>query len=441
METSSRWRVIVARFPVEREARLWGILPRPSWAARSSLRHPPAVIYAGPDPVTARRVAEGLREQGASVVVVEEPIGGDAFCLSHDAHFAGGACVSCGAAICARCQVEAGGERLCGRCAQGRRSRDRSRRLRQLLLLFALSVVIYEVWRFGVKEQGWLPVLGPVSVAIMQFVEPGSVHAPLLRTLNTVDEPTGLGALSTFYQREYERYTGRSTPFLQLTIAGPWVEEVRPPPLGDPQDGFLPTAWNAWRYPRYFHRLARSRGFDPEQHGARVYVVYGRERGDLAADSRGSRNGRIAVAFVPVDNASPAYAQVTVAHELAHILGADDQYQEGNWRARFPEGIVEPWARPTWPQRYAELMAVDVPLSPVSEREVRSLDEVRIGHATAAALGWISKERAAAYYGQVLLEEGERLAAPAAPEVDTGTSPIPAPVPASSKESLKGGQD
>lgn len=408
MRASPRWRVIVVRFPEEGPARLFGFLPWTGWRARSNLRHAPAVVHAGADEPVARRVADGLREQGATVVIVEEPIGGDAFCLTHEAYLAGEVCVVCRLPICARCQLDAGGQPLCARCIHQRRRRERSRRLRQLLLLLALVLVVYEALRYGIRERRWLPPMGPVSVAVVQFVEPGARNAPLLRALNAAGEPTSLTEVANFYQREFERYTGRRETFLHLHLGGPWVETVEPPPLGDPDAGWFQNAWSAFQYPRYFHRLARKHGVDPDGFGARVYVVYGREQGDLAADSRGSRQGRVAIAFIPVDNATPAYAQITVAHELAHVLGAPDQYLETTFRARIPEGLADPWARPPFPQTHAELMAVDVPLSPSQEREATSLDEVRIGHATAAAMGWISAERAAAYYGQVLLDESER---------------------------------
>ena len=154
----------------------------------------------------------------------------------------------------------------------------------------------------------------------------------------------------------------------------------------------------SWRYPRYFHALARSHGEEPDARGARVYVIYGKERGDLAADSRGSRKGRIAVSFIPVNTSSSAYARVTVAHELSHVLGARDLYDPDTFLAQYPAGYVQPFARPLFPQRYAEIMAVDIPYSPTDEREVRSLDEVRVGYRTAADMGWISPEQADLFY-------------------------------------------
>lgn len=400
MAGAMTWHVLLVRYPVEGgEAAVRALLPSGSWSARQANRVCPVVVWSGADPAEAERTAARLRARGAVVVVVEDADDASAFCTFHPGQLAGDACRDCGVAICAVCWGQAGGSARCPPCARRLRRQARNERLRQLFAVFVLAAVIYQAWRYGLAEQEWLPPLGPVSVAVIQVVRPEAAGHPLVRTLNAVDEPTSLRAVEGWYQQEYERYTGRTSPYLRVVLHGPWGGEVTPPPLEEPDAPAWRLAWNAWRYPRYFHGIARSRGVDPDGYGARVYVVYGKERGDLAADSRGSRNGRFAVAFVPVDTASAAYAQVTVAHELAHILGAEDLYTDA-WRARFPQGLVEPFAAQPYPQRYAELMAVDVPVSPTVEREPSSLTEVRIGYHTAAKLGWIAEAQAAVFYGQ-----------------------------------------
>ena len=66
----------------------------------------------------------------------------------------------------------------------------------------------------------------------------------------------------------------------------------------------------------------------------------------------------------------------------------------------YPEGFMEPFQNPLYPQRFAEIMAVD---------------ELRIGYRTAADLGWIADEEADRFYQppettpEDLLDEGELL--------------------------------
>ncbi len=102
---------------------------------------------------------------------------------------------------------------------------------------------------------------------------------------------------------------------------------------------------------------------------------------------------------------------VTLAHELAHTLAATDRYDATDFRAVWPEGYVEPFREPLYPQRYGELMAVDIPLSSDVEVEPRDLSQVRIGHATAAELGWLAPSEVDYFYRNEGQTPGERLAA------------------------------
>jgi hypothetical protein len=98
-----------------------------------------------------------------------------------------------------------------------------------------------------------------------------------------------------------------------------------------------------------------------------------------------------------------------VAHELAHTLGAQDFYNPSTFLAVHPEGFVEPFIDPLYPQEFAELMAGDIPTGATSELEATSLDDVRIGYATARDLGWIAPEVADLFYTPWEASPEERL--------------------------------
>ena len=377
----------------------------------------PAIVQIASDVHDSELLAAALRNAGAEVVVMEEASVGRSLCASHTAQITAHNCTACGTAICPGCRLDAKGELLCGSCSGVITRRARNTRLRQLVVVFAFAVFLFQLSKFMLREQELLDPSGPIDVAIYQFVRPEAAKSPLIRQLNSAHPDQSLRAIAAWYTQEHARYTGDSSPYLHLTVHGPWVTDVHPPPLADADAAWWRILLQGWRYPRYFHALARDHDQDPDAHGARVYVIYGNERGDLAADSRGSRKGRIAVSFIPVNTSSIAYAQETIAHELTHILGASDLYDPDTYLAQYPQGFVQPWARPPFPQRYAEIMAVDVPDSPATEHEITSLHQARIGYRTAADIGWITKEQADLYY------------TPESGSADAMLGPPPPPVP------------
>jgi hypothetical protein len=378
----------------------------------------PAIVQITSDVRESEPLVAALRSAGAEVVVIEEASVGRSLCASHPAQITAQNCTSCGAAICAGCQLDAKAQRLCGSCASVSARRSGNTRLRQLFAVFAFAVFLLQLSKFMLREQELLDPAGPIDVAIYQFVRPEAAKAPLIRQLNSADPDQSLRAIGAWYTQEHTRYTGDPSPYLHLTVHGPWISEVNPPALADPDAAWWRILLQGWRYPRYFHALARDHDQDPDAHGARVYVIYGNERGDLAADSRGSRKGRIAVSFIPVNTSSIAYAQETIAHELTHILGAADLYDPDSYLAQYPQGFVQPWARPPFPQPYAEIMAVDIPDSPTTEHEISALHQARIGYRTAADIGWITKEQADLYY------------TPESNSADAMLGPPPPPTPA-----------
>jgi hypothetical protein len=349
-------------------------------------------------------VVEGLRARGAEVVLVEGEAG--SYCTTHPTQLNVARCTACAERICHGCQVAAGAS-LCPCCAAVQKRRKRNTYVRQLFALFVFIVFLLQLGSWRGREAALVDATGTIRVAFIQLVRPEAAGHPLVRAM----DEGGIQAITRWFDEERARYGAPGGPVLAADVLGPWVTPVNPPSVPDRDTSWARQLGVSLAFPRYFHGLARRHGVDPDAYGARVYMVYGTETGDLVSDSRGSRTGRVAVSFLPVGASSLAYAQVTVAHELAHILGANDQYDPDTFLARFPEGYVQPWAERPYPQTYAELMAVDRPISPTDEQEVTSLDQVRIGYRTAAELGWISAEQADRYYTPLLTTPEARLAA------------------------------
>ena len=381
-----KWRVILVRLP-DRGAEA-------SPHRITSARFTPTVLLETSDEAEAMTFAEKLREEGAFVALLAEPEHGGAVCVRHPEHVCGRNCSDCGVPICAVCRVEALSLRLCPTCWAKLKVRRRTRRLRILFSVFLFALFLQQTWAYLAREAELLNPDGPVRALIVQLAPPELGVSGLARTLNAVDGPYALSTIADWYDAEHVRYTGRSGRYLDLTVRGPFVGEISIPPLGVEGDPWWKVAQLSWQYPRYFHARARNFGVNPDQYAVRVYVLYGSEGGDMESESLGSRKGRVAIAKVSSDETNPGYALLTIAHEIGHILGANDHYEEGSYSAHFPDGFVEPHANPRYPQRYAELMTGDIPVSAANEAEVQSLEEVRVGYRSAAEMRWIPVEQA-----------------------------------------------
>jgi len=423
-----RWRVMVVRVPTDAAASVQDAMPTPRALAPEDL---PFIARITHDSHVASVTARRLRTAGAVVLVVEEPGGpaDGAFCGFHPDRIAARACTLCDAPICTSCRRRAGEEDICPRCVSQGGGRRRITRLRQLFAIFLFAVFCFEVYAWFRTNRDAVSPGADVRVAILQFAPPSNPLPPAARALNAVGGTgTSFEDIGPWLSREHERYGGAGK--YVVDVRGPWGRTVEPPPLPGPADGPLRAAWQTFQYPRYFHGIATDQGVDPDDYGARIYVVYSDDVGDRASESRGSKKGRVAIAFVSAQEKNPAYAVLTVAHELGHVLGADDLYDPDTFRAQHPEGFVEPYSSPLYPQAFAEVMAVDRPLAPGEESEVRSLEEVRVGHRTAASFGWIRRAQADLFYQPPAQSAQDRLrpagtgaSAPAEPAAERDDGP------------------
>jgi hypothetical protein len=392
--------VILVRLPEDSTA-LYEVLPRSEPVQAEEL---PLITRVTRDVAKARRTAERLRQVGAKVVVVEEPVerGWSAFCATHPAQLAARNCETCDAAICPGCMVAAKGLGLCAKCKDERHLRRRGTRRRQLVVALLFTAFIYQVVQYLQDDQAKIAGSGPIRVGIFQFTNAAYLSAPIVRSLNRGPSETGSGQslvdLGPWFDAEHKRYTGQSGPYVQIEPRGPFVVDIQPPTLANPGDSWFQAMVRAWKYPRYFQRQVEEQGIDVEEYGIKVYVIYGGGSRDLASHSRGSKKGRVAVVFVSAEERNTAYALTTMAHEIGHALGAADAYDPATSLAAHPEGFVEPFRDPLYPQRYAEFMAVDVPVGPELEVEVARLDQVRVGYRSAADMNWIDPEKANLFY-------------------------------------------
>lgn len=381
---------------------------------------PPRVVLASEHLELAERALDQLRRQGQRAALVDGATDeANAWCAWHTTHLLAGSCRRCGAATCSACVAAASGAPFCPTCLKTTTTRNRNLRLRQLFAILLFSFFLYELHLYLERDRRSVDPRHPVRVVITQFIPPGQVQGPVLQQLNSSadDAPHSLRSLAAWFQAERQRYTGRSDDALDLDIRGPWPHRVDPPPVD--MSGPLRSAWTAWRHTRWFRAAAATHGVDVDRYAVKLYVIFQKGAEDLASHSRANEKSRFAVAWIDLDEKNPAYALLTVAHELAHALGADDLYEPGTFLAQYPEGFVEPHRAPLYPQPAAELMAADLPIGPGVEREVRSMAEARIGAHTAAQMGWISPEQAARAYEKAPLQSSP----PPTPSGDAGAAP------------------
>ena len=425
---SRRWRVLLVRVAPEDLERVVAALPTPRELILEEL--PIAVRVTGSHD-DALRSAHRLRTAGGVVLLVEEEgsTTDAAFCTRHPGDIANTFCHICQRPICGDCRAVTGGEPLCADHAFRYLRRKRNIRLRQLFMVFLFAVFLYEVNRFLETDRVALDPSGTVRVAMLQFVPPEWLGAPIVRQLNTAtpeDGTNSLADIAPFFSAERNRYRGQEGRYLDIDLLGPWAEDLHPPELARGQDSLFKGMWASYSYARYFRGLAADHGIDLDQYGVKVFVIYGDEDEDLASHSRGSEKARLAISFISAQERSPAYAVLTVAHELAHALGAEDNYDPNRFQATYPEGFVEPFATPLYPQRFAELMALDIPIAPGLDVEVRDMSQVRVGHYSAARMGWIGAEQARLYYTPPTIRPEDQL-----PERKARPKEGPPPPPAS----------
>lgn len=198
----------------------------------------------------------------------------------------------------------------------------------------------------------------------------------------------GLVALQERLSDEKIRWRGPGVDPFQLTLVGP-VRWDTPLPLLPEGNGLLERAIHAvrvWRTLRAVDRAAGggTRGFDVQ---VLVRCVTAAPGEGPSAEGSAALRGEVALvrATCSGDLALPLQA---VGHEILHAVGATDKYDPGG-HARAPDGLADPGRVPPYPQDHAEWMVGEVPLGPGRGRLPVSLEEMRVGPATAREIGWV----------------------------------------------------
>lgn len=120
----------------------------------------------------------------------------------------------------------------------------------------------------------------------------------------------------------------------------------------------------------------------------RVFVIYHEGEDDKPlAHSVGLQQGLIGVVHAFAQPRQSAQNNIVIAHEILHTVGASDKYNFYG-QPEYPYGYANPNRTPLYPQRYAEIMAGQIPISAYSAYMATSLKSVRINDLTAEEISW-----------------------------------------------------
>jgi len=255
------------------------------------------------------------------------------------------------------------------------------RRIRIAVLLLILIIVALNTWTDSLYTTQWK---APMVVALFPINADGrAATEQYIAKLSQQD----FVALEDFFQTESTEYGIKLDRPLRFMLA-PKLNSVPPALPHEPnvlQVMFwsLQLRWWAWHVP------PKPPGPTPR---IRLFLsYYDPATSPVLNHSTGLQKGLLGIAHLFAHTSMAGSNNVVIAHEVLHTVGATDKYNMGSDQPLFPAGFAEPELTPRYPQRLAELMAGRVPLTVNTARIPESLQEVLIGPATAAEIGWTKK--------------------------------------------------
>ena len=254
------------------------------------------------------------------------------------------------------------------------------RALRTGFLMLVLLVVATQAWfdRFSTTRWQHTVYVGAFPVS----ADGSPVTADYLARLDQekIDEVT------RFVTAEARRYgVGVDEPIdvhLYPTLA------VAPPALDSGASVFTRIVWSLrLRYYRYRMLAAVS----PRPQIAMFLLYHDPALLSHLPHSAGLQRGLTAVVHVFASRSQEAQNRIVMAHELLHTFGATDKYDLATGLPKYPDGFAEPQLSPPYPQQLAEIMAVKTPRNATEAWMPDSLQDERVGPATAREIGWMRR--------------------------------------------------
>lgn len=253
-----------------------------------------------------------------------------------------------------------------------------ARGIRIALLLAVLAMVGLDAWLTRTRSTSWNTTL---RVSLYPIVADGR---PATRDYVARLAREDFAAIEGFLRREAPRYGVTIAEPAQLVLR-PVLDQ--PPPLPPQPRTMLATV--GWSLKLRWWAGRREAAQPRPRSPARIFVLYyDPETSPSVAHSLGLKEGLIGIVHAFATRSMTPTNNVVIAHELLHLLGATDKYDSASSLPRYPDGYAEPQRVPRLPQVAAELMGGRIPIGPGRAEIPVSLDDVVIGPATAAEIGW-----------------------------------------------------
>ncbi|MGB5328124.1 MAG: hypothetical protein WBO58_07880 [Gammaproteobacteria bacterium] len=248
--------------------------------------------------------------------------------------------------------------------------------LRYLILLLILLFVVVNETLIKSRSTSWE---NPLWVRIYAVNGDGRKA-----TENYIDSLSrhSFAAVEKFVNREAGQH-GIQIDAIDVEYNGRLQSGPPQPPAGQ---SVLENIWWSLKFRAWAaHRAWNS---DQDKGDVELFVTYyDTETTSSLRHSVGLEGGLIGIINAFADKSYRGSNQVVITHELMHTLGASDKYAT-NSIPLYPQGYAEPYLKPLYPQRRAEIMGGRIPLSPEQARMPESLAEVVVGTHTAAEINW-----------------------------------------------------
>lgn len=252
--------------------------------------------------------------------------------------------------------------------------------IRIFLLLLVLFFVGLNTWQTRVRTTDWND---PLWVTIYPINAAGNNKVQTYIDRLSVND---FSSLETFMAEQGAVYNLSLDRPIEINL-GQQLQEIpdAPPASASTLSAII---WSLkFRYWAWRMKQASSDAMT----NIRLFVLYhDPETMPRLAHSAGMQKGLIGLINAYGDWQYTGSNQVVIAHEMLHTVGATDKYDFSTGQPVYPHGYAEPGKVPLYPQRYAELMGGRIPENANESDIPRSLEDVRVGPATAMEINWIS---------------------------------------------------